>query len=142
LISENRRLKASNVRLIEELRVTTTASEGPVSDPVETALLQIFEGAETEGGRTLHLSDIKVRPVRWLWQDRMPLGALTPVGGREGIGKTLCCYTLAADITRGRLAGTYQHIPRSVIVAATEDSWEHTIVPRLMAAGANLDPWT
>ena len=29
--------------------------------------------------------------------------------------------------------------PRAVIVAATEDSWAHTIVPRLMAAGADLD---
>jgi len=29
--------------------------------------------------------------------------------------------------------------PRAVIVAATEDSWEHTIVPRLMAAGADLE---
>jgi hypothetical protein len=113
-----------------------------MTDPVEVALLQVFEGAETESGRTLHLtpaSAIKVRPVRWLWDQRMPLGALTLVGGREGIGKTICCYTLAADITRGRLTGAYAQIPRSVIVAATEDSWEHTIVPRLMAAGANLD---
>ena len=33
----------------------------------------------------------------------------------------------------------YRGEPRQVIVAATEDSWEHTIVPRLMAAGADLD---
>ena len=36
---------------------------------------------------------------------------------------------------KGRFLGQ----PRSVLVAATEDSWEHTIVPRLMAAGADLD---
>ena len=35
--------------------------------------------------------------------------------------------------------GVYAGEPRAVIVAATEDSWEHTIVPRLMAAGADLD---
>jgi hypothetical protein len=29
--------------------------------------------------------------------------------------------------------------PKAVLVAASEDSWEHTIVPRLMAAGADLD---
>ena len=29
-------------------------------------------------------------------------------------------------------------MPRSVLVAATEDSWSHTIVPRLMAAEADL----
>ena len=84
-------------------------------------------------------SAIKVRPVRWLWQDRIALGSLALLGGREGVGKTLCAYTLAADITRGRLAGAYLGMPRAVVVAATEDSWEHTIVPRLMAADADLD---
>ena len=42
-------------------------------------------------------------------------------------------------MTRGTLQGACQGNPRAVIVAATEDSWEHTIVPRLMAAGADLN---
>jgi len=95
----------------------------------------------TPGRRTVKLtraSDITVRPVRWLWKDRVPLGSLCLLGGREGIGKSTVAYTLAADITHGRLPGVYYGQPRSVIVAATEDSWEHTIVPRLMAAGADL----
>jgi len=35
----------------------------------------------------------------------------------------------------GEWAGTL----RDVIIVATEDSWDHTIVPRLMAAGADLE---
>jgi hypothetical protein len=46
---------------------------------------------------------------------------------------------LAADMTRGQLPGVYSGQPKSVIVAATEDSWEHPIVPRLMAADADLE---
>lgn len=84
-------------------------------------------------------STIKVRPVRWLWEGRVPLGSLTLLGGREGIGKSTIGYTLAAQVTRGTLPGVYFGQPRAVIVAATEDSWEHTIVPRLMAAEADLD---
>ncbi len=94
------------------------------------------------GGRTLHLtpaSQIKVRPVRWCWQDRVALGTLALLGGREGIGKSLVAYSLAAEVTRGTLEGVYYGTPRAVIIAATEDAWEFTIVPRLMAAGANLD---
>lgn len=83
-------------------------------------------------------SAIAIRPVRWLWDERLPLGALALVGGREGIGKSVFIDTIAADITRGRLPGVYVGTPRAVIVAATEDSWEYTIVPRLMAAGADL----
>ncbi len=83
-------------------------------------------------------SAITVRPVRWLWRDRVPLGALSLTAGREGIGKSILESTLAAEVTCGRLDGLHKGHPKSVIIAATEDSWEHTIVPRLMAAGADL----
>jgi hypothetical protein len=92
--------------------------------------------------RTLTLtraSSIKMRPVRWLWENRLPLGSLSLLGGREQIGKSTIAYTLAADITRGNLPGIYQGQARAVIVAGTEDSWEHTICPRLAGAGADLD---
>ena len=98
--------------------------------------------ADAAPARAIHLtkaSTIKPRPVRWLWKDRAALGTLTLVGGREGIGKSILVYSIVADITRGRLEGDCYGTPRAVIIVATEDSWEHTIVPRLMAAGADLD---
>ena len=100
------------------------------------------ERAESPMLRTITLtaaSSITVRPVRWLEEDRLALGTLGLLGGREGVGKTIYAYTLTASITRGTLSGIYEGTPRAVIVAATEDSWAHTIVPRLMAAGADLD---
>lgn len=83
-------------------------------------------------------STIKVRAVRWFWLNRLALGTLALIGGREGIGKSICAYTLAAMATRGHLPGACFGTPRAVIIFATEDSWEHTIVPRLVAAGADL----
>ena len=83
-------------------------------------------------------STIKPRPVVWLWEGRLALGTLGLLAGREGIGKSTLAYSLAADVTKGRLTGARLGSPRSVLVAATEDSWEHTIVPRLMAADADL----
>lgn len=103
-------------------------------------VLRLFGIAE-RGNRALRLtyaSEITPRPTRWLWEDRLPLGSFTLNAGREGIGKTTLSYTLGADITKGRLPGACFGHPRTVIVAATEDSWEHTIVPRLMAADADL----
>lgn len=84
-------------------------------------------------------SSIRIRPVKWLWLDRLALGSLALLAGREGIGKSTVAYTIAADITRGQLPGVYRGQRRPVIVAATEDSWEHTIAPRLIAAGADLN---
>lgn len=98
---------------------------------------------DTEAGkRRIKLtpaSAITARAVHWVWQDRLPLGSLTLLAGREGIGKSTVAYNRVADITRGRLVGCFHGTPKSVLVAATEDSWSHTIIPRLMAAGADMD---
>ena len=95
-----------------------------------------------QSGRQVRLtpaSEIAPRPVRWLWDSRVALGSLCLLAGREGVGKSSIGYTLAAQITKGTLPGIYLGAPKAVIFAATEDSWAYTIVPRLMAAGADLD---
>lgn len=84
-------------------------------------------------------SAIRPRPVVWLWEGRLALGTLALLAGREGIGKSTSAYWIAARVTRGELPGESHGKPRGVLIAATEDSWEHTIVPRLMAAKADLD---
>jgi hypothetical protein len=82
---------------------------------------------------------IKPRPVFWLWEARLALGTLALLAGREGLGKSTLGYWIAARITRGDLPGVYNGTPKAVLVCATEDSWEHTIVPRLIAADADLE---
>jgi AAA domain-containing protein/LAGLIDADG DNA endonuclease family protein len=46
---------------------------------------------------------------------------------------------LAAKLTKGELPGVWDGTKRAVLYAATEDSWEHTIAPRMLAAGADMD---
>lgn len=77
--------------------------------------------------------------VRWGWADRMPIGELTLIPGREGIGKSLFLAWMAAQLTRGTLPGEFEGTPRSVLYVASEDSWSHTLTPRLLAAGADTD---
>jgi hypothetical protein len=84
-------------------------------------------------------SSFRLRRVRWGWDRRMPVGELSLVPGREGTGKSLMLAWMAARITRGELPGEWYGSPRSVLYAATEDSWEHTIAPRMLVAGADLD---
>lgn len=105
----------------------------------EPALDEVVDHPAFRTVKLTPASSIAIRPVKWLWTQRLALGTLALLGGREGIGKSTIAYTVTADITRGRLNGECLGQPQSVIVAATEDSWEHTIVPRLMAAGADLD---
>lgn len=82
---------------------------------------------------------IKPKRVRWLWDGRVPLGEITLVAGREGAGKSTFLAWLVRAITRGELPGEFHGQPRAVLYAAAEDSWAYTVVPRLIAAGANLE---
>lgn len=94
-----------------------------------------------EDGRRVRLtaaSSIRPRRVRWLWDGRLALGTLSLLAGPEGLGKSTVAAWLAAEITHGRIPGEHHGKPRGVIVAATEDSWAYTLVPRLIAAGADL----
>jgi hypothetical protein len=110
-------------------RATTTNGAAPPSSSSSTPGRQVH---------TPSTENVIVRRVRWLWNDRIPLGALTLLGGREGIGKSILAYTLAAKISTGQLGGELHGKPRRVVIAANEDSWEHTIAPRLIVAGADL----
>jgi hypothetical protein len=83
-------------------------------------------------------STITPKPVRWLWTDRIPIGEVTLTPGRGGIGKSTFHAWLAARVTRGELPGEHHGTSKPVIIASFEDSWARTIVPRLMAAGADL----
>ena len=65
--------------------------------------------------------------------------SLTLAAGREGTGKSSFAILVAAQITRGILPGAYFGTPRKVFYLAVEDSWTHTIAPRLAAAGADLE---
>jgi hypothetical protein len=84
-------------------------------------------------------SAINLLRVHWLWEQRIVLGELSLLAGPEGLGKSTLAYWLASEVTRGGLEGEVEGEPRSVLVCATEDSWEHTVAPRLHAHGADLD---
>ncbi|MBV9143433.1 MAG: AAA family ATPase [Pseudonocardiales bacterium] len=116
----------------------------PPHDPVEPDLdgLAWSDGSEPVPVRRVRLtpaSAIRLRRVSWLWEGRIPTGAVTVVPGREGTEKSLLLAWLAGQITRGELPGCREGDPRAVVYAASEDSWAHTIAPRLHAAGADLD---
>lgn len=92
--------------------------------------------------RVTWASTIEAVPVVWAWREsghgRIPAGSLSVMAGREGTGKSSCALWIAAQITRGTLPGTFYGRPRNVFYVAVEDSWQHTLVPRLIAAGADL----
>lgn len=101
---------------------------------------------EKSNGRTIVLtaaSTIDPEIVEWLWADddwrRIPLAEVVLTAGHGGVGKSTENMWMTALVTRGELPGQFYKKPRNCLIAATEDSWKRTIVPRLIAAGADLD---
>lgn len=93
-------------------------------------------------GRKLKLtpaSEIPPRPVRWLWARRIPIGEITLTPGYGGVGKSTFHSWVIAQVTRGLLDGVHQGRPRPAIICASEDSWSRSVVPRLIAADADLN---
>jgi len=102
----------------------------------------------SEGGSGIagiRLSDVKERPVDWLWKNRLPAGCGLVVSGAPGTNKSMLSLSLIACVANGwdwpdgekNTMG-----PREVLIAATEDNLETTIKPRLMAMGADMSKIT
>ena len=83
-------------------------------------------------------ADVLPQSPRFAWDQRVPMGTVSLLAGREGLGKSTVAVKLAARITRGVLPGDLYGEPAHVVLASAEDSPQHTLVPRLMSAGADL----
>lgn len=91
------------------------------------------------GGLAVRSADLtRVRPVRWLWDHRLPLGYLCLLLGAEGVGKGTVAAWLIARLTKGELPGDLAGQPARVLILGDEDAFDSVWVPRLYAAGADL----
>lgn len=85
-------------------------------------------------------SEVKPERLEWLWKGRIPLGAVTLIDGDPGNGKSALTCDIAARVSRGdRMPDGTPGISGGVVMMNLEDHHAATIVPRLMAAGAQLD---
>lgn len=87
----------------------------------------------------LTAADARPEPVHWLWDGRLALGSLNLVVGPPSTNKSTLTTELAARLSKGQLQGDLYGTPANTIIASAEDSIRHTILPRLIATGADLD---
>ena len=100
------------------------------------------EDADRSGRRRLKLtqaSTVKMRRPKWLIGQMIPLRAVTLLAGREGLGKSTLWAMWASTVTTGTTESVDVECPAGVLIVANEDAIDSTIVPRLVAAGADLE---
>ncbi len=84
-------------------------------------------------------SEIKCRPVEWLWPGRFPSGKLSLLIGHPGASKSLLTVHMASYLSTGRAWPDGHPCPTGPsILLSGEDDPEDTTVARLKAAGADL----
>ena len=107
-------------------------------------LLAQIEAAPLQGKAELEsvrASDVAMRAIDWLWPDRFAIGKIGVIAGLPDEGKgQILCY-LAARITRGQTWPIAEGRSRCghVIILSAEEDPNDSLVPRLKAAGADLE---
>jgi hypothetical protein len=83
---------------------------------------------------------IQPKEVKWLWPGRIPAGKLTIFSANPGVGKTFMSCDIAARITTGALwPDMVGKAPvGTVAFLNSEDDADDTLIPRLLAAGADV----
>lgn len=112
----------------------------PGAGPRQTAESGTAEKAEPARRVVLvPASSIRIERARWVAKGRIPLAATTLVVGIGGLGKSTYLLDWAADVTNGTLEGDLYGEPRDALIASAEDAPKYTVVPRLKAAGADVN---
>lgn len=89
--------------------------------------------------RTTCAADIRPKVLKWIWEGVLPKGKIVTIAGDPGVGKGVLTARIAATVSSGVNWRPSQPCERgSVAFLAQEDAKEDTMVPRLMAAGADL----
>jgi hypothetical protein len=84
--------------------------------------------------------DVIIRPKQWLWEGHLLRGAQELLSGLPGLGKSQVQISYIACVTAGLPwpNGDSGMPPANVIMLTAEDTLDQEVVPRLIAAGADL----
>ena len=84
-------------------------------------------------------ADIEPQTREWVWKGRLALGEHTMLAGEPGTGKSQLSIAIVAAVTTGGPwpCGEGQAPLGSVVMLSAEDNIPKTVIPRLIAAGAD-----
>ncbi len=115
---------------------------------VEAGRVELIKG-EKDGAVVqvtgIYASTIVPEPMNWVWANRIPLGIICWLLGKPGQAKSLASIEIVACVTTGRdwPDGEENTLgPKRVLMYCPEDSMSKVVIPRLIAAGADLDKIT
>lgn len=106
---------------------------------------QLFLGDVNESAVTIEMaSGMEMEPIEWLWDGFIAKGKPHMFAGDPGLGKSQITIDIAARLSTGRplpsrIIGEKGKEPVGVLILSAEDDPKDTMLPRLVAAGADLN---
>lgn len=94
------------------------------------------------GLRVIRMSDVVAQEVNWLWKPFIPIGEFTIMEGIEGLGKSWASCAIAHAVAGGHrlpFDGDTMVEAANVLLLSAEDSLGHTVKPRLISLGADMN---
>ncbi len=135
----------SSGSLADHLLAVNQANCVPPLDVLEVQIIakSIFtrERGERQSLHSIRLSEFEPEPIEWLWPGHLAIGHMTMIDGQPGEGKSLLAIDLIARVTRGREwpDGSPSQGPSDVVMIKPEDHTSSVVLPRLLAAGADVE---
>ena len=125
-------------KILEEVRAEKVNGRRAIEEPGHTD--KIARSPKPEGLEYTSAASFDVRSITWMWPGRFAIGKLGLIGGMPDMGKGLVGAFIAAAVTASvDLPCNEGKTPQgNVIWFSAEDDIEDTVVPRLIAAGADL----
>lgn len=113
----------------------------PKSNHVRMAGYSEHEGFN-EALLVQNASTFAMKELQWLWPQKLPKGHVSFFTGKPDCGKSLTLLDVVARVTTGANwpdGSINSYPPSRVLLAASEDDPADTLIPRLVAAGADLN---
>jgi hypothetical protein len=142
---------AGIVPSIAVVRFPDVPDKGDISDWLELggtkklllarAAQALKESREQHELESVCASSIEIQVYDWLWSDRFAIGEIGLIVGMPDEGKGQMLAYIAGRVTRGLEWPNNEGCapPGNVILLTAEDDIKKTVVPRLKAAGADLN---
>lgn len=115
-------------------------SAGDDADDAQVELPPDITKKNTREIKFVSMAEIRAKPIEWLFKGTIPRGMQSSIVGDPGHGKSQITCDMAAAVTTGKPwdDGDAPRKPASVAMLNAEDPYNSVVVPRLMAAGADL----
>jgi putative DNA primase/helicase len=138
-------------RLTRDLEHARANAEHRLEAALAEKLAALEEGErEPQGSRlvVVRASELEEKPVEWLWTGYILAGAVNLFVSAPKLGKSTVTAMMAATVSKGAAWPSGPHLPSQefaradlgdVVMVCYEDDLERTVVPRLKAAGADMD---